>query len=167
MSRCYLQLTLADRRRLQQMIARKVPVDVMARQLGRHRSTIYREIRRNTFRDSEIPDYDGYYCTIADDLTKDRRRRLRKLWRHPGLRALIIDRLRASWSPEQIAGRLISDGLSLVRVCSETIYRFVYSKEDYGLGLGFPWNGEPVVGHHGASPLQPPAHPLFYQTRKR
>ena len=135
MSRCYLQITLADRRILQQMLARKVPVDVMARQLGRHRSTIYREIKRNTFRDREMPDYDGYYCTVADDIAKERRRRLRKLRRHPGLRALIIDRLQACWSPEQIAGRLISDGSSLVRVCSETIYRFVYSKEDYGLGL--------------------------------
>lgn len=135
MSRCYLQLTLADRRRLQQMIARKVPVNVMARQLGRHRSTIYREIRRNTFRDREIPDYDGYYCTVADDIATERRRRLRKLRRHPQLRHLVIDRLKAYWSPEQIAGRLVNDGLSRVRICAETIYRFVYDKEDYHLGL--------------------------------
>ncbi|TCS03484.1 IS30 family transposase [Rhizobium sp. BK418] len=86
MSRCYTQLALADRRRLQQLMAANVPVHEMARQLGRHRSTIYREIKRNTFHDRELPDYDGYYSTVAHDISKDRRRRLRKLRRHPNLR---------------------------------------------------------------------------------
>jgi IS30 family transposase len=135
MSRCYQQLTLADRRRLHHLVAAQVPVNEMARQLGRHRSTIYREIKRNTFRDRELPDYDGYYSTVADDIARERRRRLRKLRRYPKLRALVIERLKASWSPEQIAGRLLADGLSLVRICAETIYRFVYGTEDYGLGL--------------------------------
>ena len=65
MSRCYTQITLADRRRLHHLVAAKVPVNEMARQLGRHRSTIYREIKRNTFHDRELPDYDGYYSTEA------------------------------------------------------------------------------------------------------
>jgi hypothetical protein len=60
MSRCYTQITLADRRRLHHLVAARVPVNEMAHQLGRHRSTIYREIKRNTFRDRELPDYDGY-----------------------------------------------------------------------------------------------------------
>ncbi len=135
MSRYYSQLTLADRRRLHHLVERKVPINEMARQLGRHRSTIYREIKRNTFRDRELPEYSGYFSTVADDIAKERRRRLRKLRRHPQLRELVIDRLKAYWSPEQIAGRLWADGLSLVRICAETIYRFVYGKDDYGLGL--------------------------------
>lgn len=68
MSRCYSQLTLADRRRLHHFVERKVPINEMARQLGRHRSTIYREIRRNTFRDDELPEYSGYFSTVADDI---------------------------------------------------------------------------------------------------
>lgn len=43
--------------------------------------------------------------------------------------------MKARWSPEQIAGRLVSDGVCLVRVCKETIYRFIYDKEDNGLAL--------------------------------
>lgn len=43
--------------------------------------------------------------------------------------------MQAHWSPEQIAGCLLLDGQSLVRVFKETIYRFIYSKEYYGLGL--------------------------------
>ena len=135
MSRCYSQLSLSDRRRLYHLVERKIPINEMARQLGRHRSTIYREIKRNTFRDREFADYDGYYSTVADDIAKERRRRLRKLRRHPHLRSMVIDRLEAHWSPEQIAGRLLADGVSLVRICAETIYRFIYDKEDYGLGL--------------------------------
>lgn len=135
MSRRYTQITLADRRRLHQLVAAKVPVNEMARQLGRHRSTIYREIKRNTFHDRELPEYDGYYSTVAHDIARDRRCRLRKLRRHPALRTQIINQLEARWSPEQIAGRLLSDGLSRIRVCKETIYRFIYSKEEYELGL--------------------------------
>lgn len=51
MSECYQQLTLADRRLLHRFVEQKLAVNEMARRLGRHRSTIYREIRRNTFRD--------------------------------------------------------------------------------------------------------------------
>ncbi len=51
------------------------------------------------------------------------------------MRELVINRLEALWSPEQIAGRLLADGVSAVRVCAETIYRFIYGKEDYALAL--------------------------------
>ena len=135
MSRRYSQLNLADRRRLYHFVERKLPIKEMARQLGRHRSTIYREIRRNTFHDRELPEYSGYFPTVADDIRKERRRRLRKLMRHPPLRELVIEQLKALWSPEQIAGRLLADGVSAVRVCTETIYRFIYGKEDYALEL--------------------------------
>ncbi|MBB4320718.1 IS30 family transposase [Agrobacterium tumefaciens] len=135
MSGCYSQLTLADRRLLHRLVDQKVTINEMARRLGRHRSTIYREIRRNTFHDRDLPQYTGYFGTIADQLTRERRRRLRKLRRHPDLRADVIRQLKARWSPEQIAGRLLSEGISPVRVSAETIYRFIYSKEDYALGL--------------------------------
>src|SRR3546814_9685722 len=101
MSRCYLQLTLADRRHLHQLVERKVPINEMARQLGRHRSTIYREIKRNTFRDQAFPEYSGYFSTVADDIATERRRRLRKLRRYPQL-------------------RLLADGISLIRICKAT-----------------------------------------------
>ncbi len=103
---CYSQLTLVDRRRPFNLRERKVSVSEIARQLGRHRSTIYRELKRNTFHDREFPEYSGYYSGIANDMSKERRRRMCKLRRHPQLRALVIERLKARWSPEQIAGRL-------------------------------------------------------------
>ena len=38
------------------------------------------------------------------------------------------ERIRNGWSPEQIGNRLIQEGATL-RVCRETIYRSIYSKE--------------------------------------
>jgi IS30 family transposase len=58
-----------------------------------------------------------------------------KLRRYRDLRAEVISQLEALWSPEQIAGRLMSERLSPVRVCAETIYRFIYGKEDHERGL--------------------------------
>jgi IS30 family transposase len=51
MGQCYQQLTLEERRAVFHLRAAKTPVQAIADQLGRHRSTIYRELARNTFRD--------------------------------------------------------------------------------------------------------------------
>lgn len=56
MSNCYTQITLSERRRLFELKQLKVPLGDIARLMGRHRSTIYREIKRNSFHDTEIPD---------------------------------------------------------------------------------------------------------------
>ncbi|MGN7805771.1 IS30 family transposase [Ensifer sp. 22521] len=95
MARRNSQLNLADRRRLFHFVERKLPIKEMAREVGRHRSTIYREIRRKTFHDRELPDYSGYFPTVADEIRKERRQRLRKLVRHPQLRELVIEQLKA------------------------------------------------------------------------
>ena len=44
----YSQIDLAERRKIQQLRDAKVTVKSIAAELGRHRSTIHREIRRNT-----------------------------------------------------------------------------------------------------------------------
>ncbi|MDH7799259.1 IS30 family transposase [Beijerinckia sp. GAS462] len=99
---------------------------MIAERLGRHRSTIFREIARNRFDDAEFPGLTGYFGVVANGKAKERRSCYRKLARHPKLRAAIIERIEHGWSPEQIAGRLAYEGRG-VRVCHETIYRFAYS----------------------------------------
>ncbi|AHF88027.1 hypothetical protein RLEG3_02795 (plasmid) [Rhizobium leguminosarum bv. trifolii WSM1689] len=37
---------------------------MVAEKLHRHRPTILRELRRNTFEGREMPDLNGYYCMI-------------------------------------------------------------------------------------------------------
>lgn len=69
----YSQIDFAERRRIQDMRDAKMPVTAIAEALGRHRSTIHREIRRNfyhdPFRDRWGQEYKGYFCTSAQKLS--------------------------------------------------------------------------------------------------
>ena len=134
MKRTYSQIDLDERRKIERWRQVGISVDVIAEKLGRHRSTIFREIARNKFEDREMPDLTGYFCVAANSRAKDRRSRYRKLVRHPKLRASIIERIKHGWSPEQIAGRLAYER-SGVRVCHETIYRFAYSADGQEMKL--------------------------------
>lgn len=60
--------------------------------------------------------------------TQWRRSTQRKLIRHPELCQRVVNHLKNGWTPEQISNRMIFDGDPL-RVCQETIYRHIYSKE--------------------------------------
>jgi len=106
MRRTFTQLTQDERRTLAQLLQKKTPKTQIAEILGRDRSTIHRELKRNWWHDAEIPEADGYWHTTAQTLATGRRTRQRKLVRLPKLRAAVIDRLKEGWSPEQIAGRL-------------------------------------------------------------
>ena len=140
----YRQLSLDERRRLFRLIDARVPVAEIARSLGRHRSTLYREIRRNRvelepwlrrYRFYEHAYFDGYFPVTAQDLARARRQRLGKLRRDTGLREHVIGKLRACWSPQQIAGRLKLEAGSDGTLCHETIYRYVYGPEGRAAGL--------------------------------
>jgi IS30 family transposase len=124
----HTELDLRERRAIENMLNANVPVCKIAAEIGRHRSTIYREIKRNHFEDEELPYLSGYYGVNAQRYASKRRARRRKLVRLDGLRGHVIDRLIEGWTPEQIAGRLGYDGQP-VRVSHETIYAYVYSAE--------------------------------------
>jgi IS30 family transposase len=132
MDRPYRHFTLEERRTLFRLLHAKLPITEIAGQLGRHRSTIYREIARNEFR--EVKQYRGYYPVTAEDSARRRRRRQRKLVRDPRLRSHGVKKLKLWWSPEQIAGRLKRIGDEAC-VSHETIYQFVYSPEGRALEL--------------------------------
>ena len=57
----HTELDLRERRAIEGMLHAKVPVDQIATSIGRHLSTVYREIRRNRFEDNELPNPNGYY----------------------------------------------------------------------------------------------------------
>lgn len=122
------ELDLRDRRKIEDMLRAKVPVHEIAVALGRHRSTIYREIGRNRFVDAELPYLTGYWGLVAQNKVVARRARRRKLIRLPALLDAVVERLKAGWPPELIAGRLRSEGQA-VTVSHETIYAHVYSRE--------------------------------------
>lgn len=49
------ELNLRERRAIEDMLNAKMSVDKIAAEIRRHRSTLYREIKRNRFVDDELP----------------------------------------------------------------------------------------------------------------
>lgn len=122
------ELNLRERRAIEDMLNAKMSVDKIAAEVGRHRSTVYREIKRNRFVDDELPNLNGYYGMNAQRSAVERRARRRKLVRFVDLRVHVIKQLEEGWSPEQIAGRLRYEGQDL-RVSHETIYAYIYGPD--------------------------------------
>jgi transposase, IS30 family len=94
-------LTLAERQLLHRMIkAKKTKAEISAL-MKRHRSTIYRELARNSNRW-------GYRPEAAERWARKRREACRRPHKlaDVGLRLDVIERLVKAWSPDQIAGRL-------------------------------------------------------------
>ena len=87
----YDQLTLDERKLNFQLREAKMSVPRIAERLGRHRSTIHREIRRNWHDDG--PWLRGYFPQAAQSRTDRRRVRRRKLHQDPDLARHIIARL--------------------------------------------------------------------------
>ena len=106
----------------------------IARQLGRHRSTIGRELTRNHTRSHHagIPRRGGigYRASTAQRQAHDRARRPKpaKIATDPVLRALVQRRLQWRWSPRQIATTLahMYPDHPDKRVSHETIYQALY-----------------------------------------
>jgi transposase, IS30 family len=124
----YRQIT-PDERYTLSVLRRQVPpmpVAHIARMMGRHRSTIGRELARNSAR------FDGAYRpSKAQERTNGRRSRSRRN-EHFGARDwhLIEGLLAALLSPEQISRRLRDDGL--LKVSHETIYKHVWRNKHRG-----------------------------------
>ena len=126
----HTELDLRERRAIETMLNAQMPVSRIAAAIGRHRSTVHREIKRNRFEDDELPYLSGYYGVNAQRHADARRARRRKLVRLHALRDAVVAQLKQGWSPEQIAGRLGYEGLS-VRVSHETIYAYVYGPDGH------------------------------------
>jgi transposase, IS30 family len=97
----YTQITAAESYILARLRQHHVPMAAIARLLGRHRSTLYREVRRNaTHCDG------GYRAELADASARTRRADFRRNQRFaPADWAQVYTQLRELWSPEPIAGR--------------------------------------------------------------
>ena len=134
MKRTYSHIDLDERRKIARWRMTGLSVESIAEKLGRHRSTIFREIKRNTFIDNDVPDLNGYYCVTAHDIAGDRRAKLRKLARFSDVRQSVIDRIVHGWSPQQIAGRMRLERHP-ISVSHETIYKFAYSPDGHAIKL--------------------------------
>ncbi len=123
----YSHLSLEERCRLRGLMEMRLSISEIARQLGRHRSTVQRELGRNRCAD-------GYRPDSAERRAWARKLRGSRIARSTRLRAHVEDRLAMGWSPEQIAGRMELDG-SEPAISPESIYRHAYSPAGRRAGL--------------------------------
>jgi IS30 family transposase len=116
----YRQLTLDERYQIQSLRKQRFTHVDIAKELGRHPSTVCRELRRN------VPGLwlrEAYKASYAQAAARQRRvvkgKRSRKI--QGELREVVERLLRRAWSPEQISGRL---RLELgMRLSHETVYQ--------------------------------------------
>jgi IS30 family transposase len=125
----YRQLTPEERYMLAALRRQGLNQAEIARALGRHRSTVCREVRRNSTR------ADGHYRAFtAQERTNGRRSRSRRSRRFSARDfALVEGLLCRQWSPEQVAGYLRRAGL--LAISHETIYRHVWRDKKQGGAL--------------------------------
>ncbi len=88
------ELDLRERRRIEDMLNAQMSVREIAAEIGRHVSTVYRDITRNGSTDDELPELNGYYGMVAQRTATRRRSRRRKLVRLVGLRKAVIKQLK-------------------------------------------------------------------------
>lgn len=117
-------LTLEERDRIAQLCCQGADQKEIARAVGRCRSTISRELRRNRMQE-------GYYAAQAQR-ESERRRRERPILRKmddPEINETVRAGLAHEWAPEQIAGRMQQHGADR-RVSPQTIYAWIKQDQD-------------------------------------
>ena len=121
------RLSSEERVRVDEMARAGVDVDEVARRLGRHRSTVHRELKRGGGRCG----YDAEAAQAAADL-RARRPKTPKLAGDPVLAAAVGGLLADRMSPHAISAQLRSEGHG---ICAETVYAACY---DHSGARGLP-----------------------------
>jgi IS30 family transposase len=116
----YRQITLEERYRISALRQTGLCPAGIGQELGRHRSTISRELQRNR------SPWDGRYRpSKAQEQANGRRSRSRRNQRFGAEQwRLVTSLLGEKWSPEQVSGTLRKRGE--LSISHETIYRYVW-----------------------------------------
>jgi len=116
----YRQLKAEERSALAALHTQRINRAQIGRYLGRHRSTIGRELRRNA------APYDGWYrAERAQERAVARRKRSRRNQQFGAEELTAVEGLlREQWSPEQVSGYLRR--VAGLAISHETIYRHIW-----------------------------------------
>ncbi|MEK7106602.1 MAG: IS30 family transposase, partial [Patescibacteria group bacterium] len=120
----YQHLTKEQRFKVQSWLEVNLSQTEIATRLGKNRSTISREVRKNSYANGHY--HGGHAQTLSRMRRAAGRRKTKKLVRNKKLLRAIIGRLKQKDSPEQIHGRRTRLGKH--SVCHETIYQYIYTE---------------------------------------
>jgi IS30 family transposase len=114
----YHQLTSGERYMLQALRLQGLNNAQIARQLGRHQSTIGRELKRNRY-------WRRYQPGEADQAARARRSKSRRRWYFTDRQLQIaISLIKLQWSPRQVSGWLRRH--RVLNISHQTLYRYIW-----------------------------------------
>jgi IS30 family transposase len=120
----YTHLTQGERYHIEVLRKEKISLSEIARGMGRHKSTLSRELKRNK-------GGRGYRYQQANDFAQQRHADKPKAIKMTDeLKTYTNARLQEHWSPEQISGRLKCEGKA--SISHETIYRYILADKKAG-----------------------------------
>lgn len=145
MGQAYRHFSLEERCELTRRREAGESIRQIAATLDRAPSSVSRELKRNS--GTTV----GYKPTYASERAKTCRWRGSRMLRDPQLQTLVLARLTAGWSPQQVAGRLAREHGRTV-ISHESIYRFIAAQiartKDYSWRLYLP-RGKSKRGFRG------------------
>ena len=121
----YQRLSNDEREEISRSLAKGIGLNEIAAGLGRHRTTIWREVKRNRGKS-------GYRAFSASKRAQaraaSRRKGKRKLTTNQQLAQYVIERLRRNWSPQEISQRLKFEyAVDMnMQISHESIYQYIY-----------------------------------------
>ena len=120
----YKHLSNEERDKIAVLRAQRYSLNKIAKMLNRNKSTISRELKRNS-----APTRDVYLPHKANQRAKSRKQLAGKRQRlkNSTIRTFVINRLQLGWSPELIAGSLPLHYPKL-SISHEAIYQYIYDK---------------------------------------
>ena len=126
MGKRHNQLTRDEREKISILKASGKSLREIAFLMGRHHSTLSRELRRNCFR---AFGFEGYGPAKAEITARKRKSEASKRPRlkNQQIRDYAEEKLKLGWSPEQISGRLKIENPSL-QISYEALYQHVYAE---------------------------------------
>lgn len=132
------KLTASERDRLAAWRKEGLSNSQCAQRLGRHITTIGRELKRNRIRvvTNAGKDWEEIYEPVHAHVVAEQRKQNAWFAKEPlkdkKIFGYVIEKLRDSWSPEQIAGRLKHEDHPddpSWHICMETIYQYIYKEK--------------------------------------
>jgi len=122
----YTHISVEQRIKIEALLKAGHKASFIAKQLGIHRSSIYRELKHNQTKTGK------YNAVFAQELSEEQKERFSHNRSFTfSMEKFIIEKLsKEQWSPEQIWGYCKENNIDMVS--HESIYKFVYQDKDKG-----------------------------------